>query len=165
MPATPGSFSNGGLVPADTWPRPQTSFGISHAGMDRIQRGNGCCLSAQCHKVWAVDNLFCSGRELSRRDKMAPSHSSRARRNISEIFCFAELRPSRAVSELARRAMRSDRGRRVEWEKTFPVFSAKNPQVNREFLCRNTDGLASQHGIQRRRGSSENFGGLEAVTP
>jgi hypothetical protein len=64
---------------------------------------------------------------------MAPSRSSRAKHNISEIFCFAELRPSQAVSELTRQAMRPDRGRRVEWEKTFPVFSAKNPQVNREF--------------------------------
>src|SRR5436189_2334338 len=126
MPATPGESSNGGLVPADTWPRPQTSFEILRAGLDRIQRRNGCCLSAQRHKVWAVDNLFCSARELSPRDKMAPSHSSRARRNISGIFCFAELRPSRAVSELARRAVRLDRRRNVERGKTFPVFSAKN---------------------------------------
>jgi hypothetical protein len=48
------------------------------------------------------------------------------------------------VSELARRAMRSDRGWRVEWEKTFPVFSAKNSQVNREFEHKKSSSLASR---------------------
>src|SRR6266480_1223705 len=99
MLATPGYSLNGCLVPADTWLRPQTSFGIRRAGSDRIQRSTGCCLSARYHKAWAVDNLFCSARESSPQDKMAPSHSLRARRNISEIFFLAALRPLRAVSE------------------------------------------------------------------
>src|ERR1044071_5765426 len=78
-----------------------------------------------------MDNLFCPAHESSPPDKTAPSRLSHARRNISEIFWRTELRSLLAVSKLARRAMRSGRGRRVEWEKTFPVFTAKNPQVNR----------------------------------
>jgi hypothetical protein len=39
--------------------------------------------------------------------------------------------------------MRPDRERRVEWEKTFPVFSAKNPQVNRSFNAEGATGFAS----------------------
>src|SRR5690242_11687924 len=43
------------------------------------------------------------------------------------------MRPSRAASELPQGIMRSDRGKRADLEKTFPVFSAKNRQVNRDF--------------------------------
>src|SRR5262249_7758087 len=121
----------------------QTSSEIPRAGLDRTQKGNGCCLSARCHKAWVTDSLFCPAHESSPPDKTAPSHSSRARRNISGIFWRTELRSLLAVSKLARRAMRSGRGRRVEWEKTFPVFTAKNPQVNREFECAKSNWLAS----------------------
>src|SRR5262249_46985 len=83
---------------------------------------------------WGVDNLFCSTRELIPRDKMAPLRWSRARHNISEIFCLGALRPLRAGSESMRRAMRLNRRVNVERKKTFPVFSPKNPEDNWEFV-------------------------------
>jgi hypothetical protein len=68
----------------------------------------------------------------------------------------------RAVSELTRRPMRLTRRGNVERKKTFPVFSAKNPQVNREFECTSCAGLAFPHSVQQRGGGSESFREFES---